>query len=187
MTFIVFRAWGWGGVGWGGGGWGIDDVPCCLHPQRMLRCSDCHPHLMLRWSDCHPHLMLRCSGCHPHLMLRCSDCHPHRMLRCWDCHLHLMLRCWGGRGCGVALGGGGENIIRCCPLCYVLLPPPAKPVTGSLADVKKCFLERLRKPVTVFADGAKAWKTESRRLRLTFRNVVHYKMEFCRKTNMKKK
>ena len=119
MTFIVFRAWGWGGVGWGGGGWGIDDVPCCLHPQRMLRCSDCHPHLMLRWSDCHPHLMLRCSGCHPHLMLRCSDCHPHRMLRCWDCHPHLMLRCWGGWGCGVALGRGGENIIRCRPLCYV--------------------------------------------------------------------
>ena len=73
-------------------------------------------------------------------------------------------------------------------LTFVLLSPAAKPVMESLADVKKCnFLERLRKSVIVFADGAKAWKTESRRLRLTFRNVVHYKMEFCRKTKVKKK
>ena len=73
-------------------------------------------------------------------------------------------------------------------LIFVLLSPAAKPVTESLANVKKCnFLERLRKSVIVFADGAKAWKTESRRLRLTFRNVVHYKMEFCRKTKVKKK
>ena len=73
-------------------------------------------------------------------------------------------------------------------LIFVLLSPAAKPVTESLADVEKCnFLERLRKSVIVFADSAKAWKTESRRLRLTFRNVVHYKMEFCRKTKVKKK
>ena len=68
------------------------------------------------------------------------------------------------------------------------ISPASKTVCESLADVKKCcFLERLRKPVTVFADGAKAWKTESRRLRLTFRNVVNYKMEFCRKTKVNKK
>ena len=31
------------------------------------------------------------------------------------------------------------------------------------------------------------WETESCRLRLTFRNVAHYRMEFCRKTNAKNK
>ena len=36
-------------------------------------------------------------------------------------------------------------------------------------------------------NGANAWKTESRRLQLTFLNVVHYKIKFCRKTKVKKK
>ena len=90
---------------------------------------------------------------------------------------------WGG-----CVERGSNGRLSLCKLDFVLLPPAAKPVTESLADVKKShFLERLQKPVTVFADGAKAWKTESRRLRLTFRNVVHYKMEFCRKTKVKKK
>ena len=87
---------------------------------------------------------------------------------------------WGGVGWGMSLRWGGcvergsNGRLSLCKLDFVLLPPAAKPVTESLADLKKChFLEHLQKPVTVFADGAKAWKTESRRLRLTFRNVVH--------------
>ena len=36
-------------------------------------------------------------------------------------------------------------------------------------------------------DGANAWKTESRRLQLTFLHVVHYKIKFCRKTKVTKK
>eukprot|EP00435_Cladocopium_sp_Y103_P076082 s29_g76.t1 len=49
------------------------------------------------------------------------------------------------------------------------------------------FLKQLKRPCTVYGDGAKSWKSESKKQRLCFRNVTHYKMEFTRKTKVKKK
>ena len=88
-------------------------------------------------------------------------------------------------GC-VELGEGGRLLL--CQLDHILLQPGSCPATESLRDVRKTgFLRQLKRPCTVYGDGAKSWKSECKRHRLCFRDVTHYKMEFTRKTKVKQK
>ena len=88
-------------------------------------------------------------------------------------------------GC-VERGEGGRLLL--CQLDHILLQPGSCPATESLRDVRKTgFLRQLKRPCTVYGDGAKSWKSECERHRLCFRDVTHYKMEFTRKTRVKQK
>ena len=82
---------------------------------------------------------------------------------------------------------GGRLLL--CQLNHILLQPGSCPATESLRDVRKNgFLRQLKRPGTVYGDGAKRWKSECERHRLCFRDVTHYyKMEFTRKTKVKQK
>ena len=63
----------------------------------------------------------------------------------------------------------------------ILLRPQSRPPTESLRDVRMSkLLEKVPRGCTVHGDGARAWKSESKRLKLRFKNVVHYKMQFSK-------
>ena len=63
----------------------------------------------------------------------------------------------------------------------ILLRPQSRPPTESLRDVRMSkLLEKVTRGCTVHGDGARAWKSESKRLKLRFKNVVHYKMQFSK-------
>lgn len=63
----------------------------------------------------------------------------------------------------------------------ILLRPQSRPPAESLKDVRiSKLLEKVIPGATVHADGARAWKSESKRLKLRFKNVVHCKMQFSK-------
>ena len=63
----------------------------------------------------------------------------------------------------------------------ILLRPQSRPPAESLKDVRASkLLEKVIPGCTVHGDGARAWKSESKRLRLRFKNVVHCKMQFSK-------
>ena len=63
----------------------------------------------------------------------------------------------------------------------ILLRPQSRPPAESLKDVRTSkLLEKVIPGCTVHGDGARAWKSESKRLRLRFKNVVHCKMQFSK-------
>ena len=52
---------------------------------------------------------------------------------------------------------------------------------------KSGFLKQLKRPCTVYGDGAKSWRSDCKRHRLCFSDVTHYKMEFTRATKVNQK
>ena len=91
-------------------------------------------------------------------------------------------------GC-VELGEGGRLLL--CQLDHILLQLGSCPATESLRDVRKTgFLRQLKRPCTVYGDGAKSYK----KLEIWVQTAspllprcTHYKMEFTRKTKVKQK
>ena len=80
---------------------------------------------------------------------------------------------WAG-----AIERGCEGRLLLHKLPFTLLVPGARPAVESLQDVRPTqFLEKLERPVTVHADGAKVWRSECTRQQLAFRNVVHCSCE----------
>ena len=91
-------------------------------------------------------------------------------------------------GC-VELGERGRLLL--CQLDHILLQPGSCPATESLRDVRKTgFLRQLKRPCTVYGDGAKSYK----KLEIWVQTAspllprcTHYKMEFTRKTKSQTK
>ena len=83
---------------------------------------------------------------------------------------------WAG---SLQRGQGGKLALAKLPT--ILLRPQSRPPTESLRDVRMSkLLEKVPRGCTVHGDGARAWKSESKRLKLRFKNVVHYKMQFSK-------
>lgn len=90
---------------------------------------------------------------------------------------------WAG---AVERGTNGKLLLHKLP--FSLLTPGARPAVESLQDVRSTrFLEKIVRPCCVHADGAKSWRSECRKFRLPFRNVVHVKMQFSKMVKVKGK
>ena len=88
-------------------------------------------------------------------------------------------------GC-VERGEGGRLLL--CQRDHILLQPGSCPAIESLREVRKSgFLKQLKRPCTVYGDGAKSWRSDCKRHRLCFSDVTHYKMEFTRATKVNQK
>ena len=69
----------------------------------------------------------------------------------------------------------------------MLLKPQSRPPAESLNDVRTSKLfNKISCGVTVHGDGALAWKSEAKRHKLRFKNVVHYKMQFSKLVKVRK-
>ena len=156
----------------------------------------CFYHLMFAFSSLLEYISLR-------IPLPCSDGKSEKNLQWYfrKCSVYFLAALYSGRkkkqlpiyflthlrwaGC-VERGEGGRLLL--CQLDHILLQPGSCPATESLKDVRKTgFLKQLQRPCTVYGDGAKSWKSECKRVRLCFRDVTHYKMEFTRKIKVKHK
>ena len=202
LTFMLRWWWYAARGGWGGVGWDVN-----VHGTLMMvRCSwglgwGGMLTFMLRWWwyaalggwvgvgwDVNVHVTL--------MMLRCS------WGLGWGGMLTFMLRWWwyvahggwGGVGCWrscyaddvVERGRNGRFLVAELP--HKLVAPSARPPPESKSDVVgTALMKRVHGSATLFADGAKAWKTLAHGRNMKFAEVSHKRMQFCRKRGPRKK
>ena len=69
-----------------------------------------------------------------------------------------------------------------------LVAPSGRPPPESKSDVVgTALMKRAHGSATLFADGAKAWKTLAHGKKMKFAEVSHKRMQFCKKRGPRKK
>ena len=73
-------------------------------------------------------------------------------------------------------------------LQHKLVDTYARPPPESKSDVVgTALMKRVHGSATIFADGAKAWKTLAHGNKMKFAEVSHKRMQFCKKRGPRKK
>jgi len=73
-------------------------------------------------------------------------------------------------------------------LPHKLVAPSARPPPESKSDVVgTALMKRVHGSATIFADGAKAWKTLAHGRNMKFAEVSQKRMQFCKKRGPRKK
>ena len=83
-------------------------------------------------------------------------------------------------------GRNGKFLVAELP--HKLVAPSGRPPPESKTDVVSAgLMKRVHGNATLFADGAKAWKTLAKTKGLKFAEVSHKRMQFCKQRGPRKK